>query len=95
MALGGYFLFTISLEFFSSPIPSMFATVICSLLLGICVYFFLMKFMAGESIFAAVLVTISLGILLQGLICHCAVGDENLAKSDSCWNFWRETVPPG
>lgn len=68
MALGGYFLFTVSVELFSNPVPSMAATLGCSLLLGFGVYFFLMRFMAGESVFAAVLVTISLGILLQGVM---------------------------
>lgn len=68
MALGGYFLFTISLNIFSAPIPSFILSFIFSTLLGFIVYFILMKYMAGESIFAAVLVTIALGILLRGLI---------------------------
>lgn len=68
MALGGYFLFTVSLNLFSNPIPSFIISFIFSIVLGLIVYFILMKYMAGESIFAAVLVTIALGILLRGLI---------------------------
>ncbi len=68
MALGGYFLFTVSLNLFSNPIPSFIISFIFSIGLGLIVYFILMKYMAGESIFAAVLVTIALGILLRGLI---------------------------
>jgi len=68
MALGGYFLFTVSLSIFSDPVPSFLLSFILSLALGFLVYLFLMRFMAGESVFAAVLVTIALGILLRGLI---------------------------
>jgi branched-chain amino acid transport system permease protein len=68
MALGGYFLFTVSLGIFSRPLPSFFLACVFSIALGFLVYFLLMKFMAGESIFAAVLVTVALGILLRGLI---------------------------
>jgi branched-chain amino acid transport system permease protein len=68
MALGGYFLFTVSSGLFSRPIPSFLLTCVLSIAFGFFVYFFLMRFMTGESIFAAVLVTIALGILLRGLI---------------------------
>jgi branched-chain amino acid transport system permease protein len=68
MALGGYFLFTVSLSIFSDPVLSFLLSFIFSLALGFLVYLFLMRFMAGESVFAAVLVTIALGILLRGLI---------------------------
>ena len=68
MAVGGYFIFTVALSLFSKPIPSFFLASIFSLVLGFAIYFFLMRFMAGESVFAAVLATIALGILLRGLI---------------------------
>ena len=67
MTLGGYFIFTVSMGIVSKPIPSFLVACVFSLGLGFFVYFFLMKFMAGESIFAAVLATIALGILLRGL----------------------------
>ena len=68
MALGGYFIFTVSLGIFSSPVPSFVLACIFSIALGFLVYLFLMRFMAGESIFAAVLVTVALGILLRGVM---------------------------
>jgi branched-chain amino acid transport system permease protein len=68
MAMGGYFLFTVAMGLFKEPIPSFLVASIFSLCLGFLIYFFLMRFMAGESIFAAILTTIALGILLRGLI---------------------------
>ena len=68
MAMGGYFLFTVTLSLFSDPIPAFIIACFLSLVLGFGVYFFLMRFMAGESVFAAVLVTVSLGILLRGVM---------------------------
>jgi branched-chain amino acid transport system permease protein len=68
MALGGYFLFTVAMGLFKEPIPSFLVASVFSLALGFMIYFFLMRFMAGESVFAAILSTIALGILLRGLI---------------------------
>ena len=68
MALGGYLLFTVTMGLYASPIPSFFLACIFSLTLGFIIYFFLMRFMTGESVFAAVLVTVVLGILLRGLM---------------------------
>ncbi|MBU0516975.1 MAG: branched-chain amino acid ABC transporter permease [Proteobacteria bacterium] len=66
VALGGYFVFTVALS--GHPVPSFVLACGLSLGLGFLVYFFLMRFMTGESVVAAVLVTIALGILLQGTI---------------------------
>jgi branched-chain amino acid transport system permease protein len=68
MAMGGYFLFTLSMGIPFHPVPSFLMALVFSLALGFAVYFFLMRYMAGESIFAAVLVTIALGILMRGLL---------------------------
>lgn len=68
MAMGGYFLFTVTVYLIADPIPSFIIACFLSLVLGFGVYFFLMRFMAGESVFAAVLVTVALGILLRGLM---------------------------
>jgi branched-chain amino acid transport system permease protein len=68
MAMGGYFLFTVAMFLFKDPIPSFLIASVFSLALGLMIYFFLMRFMAGESVFAAILSTIALGILLRGLI---------------------------
>lgn len=68
MALGGYFLFTVAMGIFKDPIPSFLLASVFSLGLGFMIYFFLMRFMAGESVFAAILSTIAIGILFRGLI---------------------------
>ena len=68
MTLGGYFLFTVILAGAGSPIASLGIALVLSLLLGFAVYFFLMRFLTGESVLAAVLVTVALGIFLRGLI---------------------------
>lgn len=68
MTIGGYLLFTVTIGLGNDPIPSFLLAFIFSLALGFIVYFFLMRFMAGESVLASVLVTIALGILLRGLI---------------------------
>ena len=68
MTLGGYFLLSMTLVMTGNPFISLGLAVCMSLLLGLIIYFALMRFMAGESVFAAVLVTVSLGILLRGLM---------------------------
>lgn len=68
MTMGGYFLFAVSTGIIADPIPSFLLSFLLSLLLGFAVYFFLMRFMTGESVFAGVLVTVALGILLRGVI---------------------------
>ncbi len=68
MAMGGYFLFTSALWVGVHPMVAFVGACILSLVLGFLIYFFLMRFISGKSIFAGVLVTISLGILLRGLI---------------------------
>jgi branched-chain amino acid transport system permease protein len=68
MAMGGYLLFSVVMNLFKDPFPSFLAASLFSLALGVMVYFFLMRFMAGESIFAAILSTIALGILFRGLV---------------------------
>ncbi len=67
MSLGAYFLFTVAVSFGQHPFISFVLSIVMSLLLGLVIYQFLMKFMVGESAFAAVLVTIAMGILLRGL----------------------------
>jgi branched-chain amino acid transport system permease protein len=64
MALGGYFVFTVAMT--GRPVLSFVLACLLILALGLLIYFGLMRLMTGESVIAAVLVTISLGILLQG-----------------------------
>jgi branched-chain amino acid transport system permease protein len=68
MALGGYFLFTVTGWIGAQPVLSFVGAFAMSMALGFVVYFCLMRFMTGESVFAAVLVTVALGILLRGIM---------------------------
>jgi branched-chain amino acid transport system permease protein len=68
MTLGGYFLLTIVMALPGHPLLSFGLGIAVSLALGLIVYFFLMRYMTGEAAISAVLVTISLGILLRGII---------------------------
>jgi branched-chain amino acid transport system permease protein len=68
MTLAGYAFFTVVSAAPGRPLPGLAATLVISGVVGAAVYFVLMRPMAGQPLFSAVLVTISLGILLRGLI---------------------------
>jgi branched-chain amino acid transport system permease protein len=65
MVLGGYFLFALATAVGGAPLVTIPAALILSGLSGFVVYCILMRPMAGHPVFAAVLVTVSLGILLR------------------------------
>jgi branched-chain amino acid transport system permease protein len=66
MMLGAYLLLATASVFHGSPLAAGAAAVALSLLVGILVYVFLMRKMAGEMVLAAVLTTVALGVLLRG-----------------------------
>src|SRR5919204_1739317 len=68
LTLGGYFLFAAAAAFPGAPAVSIPLAVLLSALTGVIVYVVLMRPMAGHPIFAAVLVTVTLGILLRAAI---------------------------
>ncbi len=68
MMLGAYGLLATSSAFGASPLVAVGLAGILALLVGITIYFALMRYMTGESVLAAVLCTIAVGILLRGLI---------------------------
>jgi branched-chain amino acid transport system permease protein len=68
MMLAGYAFFTVVSAAPAHPVLGVAATLCVSFLVGVAVYLVLMRPMAGEPLFSAVLVTISLGILLRGAI---------------------------
>lgn len=67
MLLGAFGLFTTASLFSGSPILAVAMAAILAAVIGILVYVLLMRRMTGESVLAAVLVTIALGILVRGL----------------------------
>ncbi len=68
MMLGGYAFFTLVSATRGQPLLAVPATLFVSFLGGVGVYFMVMRPMAGHPLFSAVLVTVSLGILLRGLV---------------------------
>jgi len=68
LTLGGYFVFALAATFPGLPAVSLPLAALASALTGVLVYVVLMRPMAGHPIFAAVLVTITLGILLRAVI---------------------------
>jgi branched-chain amino acid transport system permease protein len=68
LTLGGYFLFSVAAAVPGVPALSIPLAAALSALAGVLIYLLLMRPMAGHPIFAAVLVTVTLGILLRAVI---------------------------
>jgi branched-chain amino acid transport system permease protein len=68
LTLGGYFLFATAAAFPGAPAVALPLAAALSALTGVLVYVALMRPMAGHPVFAAVLVTVTLGILLRAAI---------------------------
>ena len=68
LTLGGYFLFAMATAFPGAPALSLPLAAALSALTGVLVYLVLMRPIAGHPVFAAVLVTMTLGILLRAAI---------------------------
>src|SRR4051812_50041616 len=67
MLLGAYGLYATASLFAGSPLVAVAASAALAAVIGLLVYVLLMRRMTGESVLAAVLVTIALGILVRGL----------------------------
>ena len=67
MLLGAYGLYATASLFSGSPVTAVVASLALALTVGMLVYVMLMRHTTGESVLAAVLVTIALGILVRGL----------------------------
>ncbi len=66
--LGAYLLLTTASLFAGHPVTAIAAAVTLSLAVGAFVYLLLMRKMTGETVLAAILTTIAIGILLRGLV---------------------------
>jgi branched-chain amino acid transport system permease protein len=65
--VGAYLLVALAGVFPTNPPLALLLAAISGLVMGIVVYAVLMRWMTGEAVLAAVLITIALGILLRGL----------------------------
>ncbi len=68
LTLGGYLLFAVTAAVGGAPALAIPLAAVLSALAGLLIYRLLMRPMAGHPIFAAVLVTVTLGILLRAAI---------------------------
>ena len=66
--LGAYLLLTTASLFAGHPLIAIAAAVTLSLAVGVLAYLLLMRKMTGETVLAAILATIAIGILLRGLV---------------------------
>jgi branched-chain amino acid transport system permease protein len=68
MLLSAYLLFSIASAISADPAIAIGAAACLSFVVGLLVYFALMRWTTGKSVLAAILLTIALGILLRGLM---------------------------
>jgi branched-chain amino acid transport system permease protein len=68
MMIGAYLLVSTASVFNRDPLVALVLAAIFGLVMGIVVYVVLMRWLTGEAVLAAVLITIALGILLRGLV---------------------------
>lgn len=68
MLLGAYFLFSMASWVSPNPAVAIVTAAILGLVVGILIYLFLMRWMTGNSVLAAVLLTLALGIALRGIM---------------------------
>lgn len=68
MMVGAYFLVATAGIAPANPAVAIALALVMSIVMGLTVYLFLMRRMTGESVLAAVLTTIALGILLRGVV---------------------------
>jgi branched-chain amino acid transport system permease protein len=67
MMVGAYLLVATAGLFNGDPLLALLLAAVSGLVMGMVVYAVLMRWMTGEAVLAAVLITIALGILLRGL----------------------------
>ncbi|MGA7490576.1 MAG: branched-chain amino acid ABC transporter permease [Xanthobacteraceae bacterium] len=65
---GAYLLYTAASLLVGHPFDAITVAVVLSLTVGVVVYLVLMRKMTGETVLAAILTTVAIGILLRGLI---------------------------
>jgi branched-chain amino acid transport system permease protein len=71
MMLGAYLLLTTGSVMPFGPFGAVLFTAVLSVLLGILIYLFLMRWTTGQAVFSAVLTTIAFGIFLRGIAVLC------------------------
>jgi branched-chain amino acid transport system permease protein len=68
MMLGAYLLLATATGLPFGPLGAILFAAFLSIVVGLLVYFLLMRWMTGQAVFAAILTTIAFGIFLRGLV---------------------------
>ena len=95
MMVGAYFLVATSGLFSGNPILALALAALCGLAMGAAVYAVLMRWMTGEAVLAAVLITIALGILLRGLAVLIWTTQQFYPGATLGWHNPSVRVAPG
>lgn len=92
--VGGYLTFALSVGLHIGPLAALPLSLLIGLAIGVLVYFVLMAPMAGHPLFAAVLVTVAFGIVLDGVAAVAFQGQilypgKMLGFEDAPWAVLR------
>src|ERR1700688_2716658 len=95
MMFGAYLLVATAGLFSGDPLLALVLAAICGLVTGIVVYVVLMRWMTGEAVLAAVLITIALGILLRGLVILIWTTQQYYPGATFGWHNPSVRIVPG
>jgi len=95
MMLGAYLLLTTGSLFKHDPLVAVPLALLLSLALGILVYFGLMRWMTGQNVLSAMLMTIALGIFLRGLVVLFWSASQQYPGSQLGWGNPPIALPGG
>jgi branched-chain amino acid transport system permease protein len=95
MMVGAYLLVATAGLFARDPVVALLLAALCGLVMGIVVYMVLMRWMTGEAVLAAVLITIALGILLRGLTILIWTTQEYYPAASFGWHNPPVRIAPG
>jgi len=95
MMIGAYLLVATAGLFAGNPLVALVLAAAAGLTMGIVVYLVLMRWLTGEAVLAAVLVTIALGILLRGLAILIWTTQEYYPGATFGWRNPSVAIAPG
>ena len=95
MMIGAYLLVSTAGLFSGEPVIAILLAAVCGLIMGIVVYAVLMRWLTGEAVLAAVLITIALGILLRGLSILIWTSQQFYPAAMFGWKNSSLTILPG
>jgi branched-chain amino acid transport system permease protein len=95
MMIGAYLLVSTAGLFSDNPAIAIVLAAVAGLVMGIVVYVVLMRWLTGEAVLAAVLITIALGILLRGLSILIWTTQQYYPAATFGWRNPSVAIAPG